>query len=56
MDEAKNPNIVYDIGSREPSFVLLYVNRHSMQNPGIGLNKKDPYLKLGKIILPLADF
>jgi hypothetical protein len=56
MDEPKNPNIVYDIGSREPSFILLYVNRHSIRNPGIGLNKKDPYVKLGKIILPLADF
>jgi len=55
MEETKTQP-VFDIGSREPSFVLLYVNKHSMRNPGIGLNKKDPYIKLMKIILPLADF
>ena len=50
------PRVNEGIGNREPSFVLLYVNRRSMRNPGIGLNKKDPYVKFGKIILPLADF
>lgn len=48
--------MIHDMGSREPSFILLYVNRHSVRNPGVGLNKKDPYTKYMKIILPLADY
>lgn len=36
--------------------MLLYTNRLSLKNPGIKLNTKDPYVKLNKIILPLADF
>ena len=33
-----------DIGSREPSFVIIYVNRHSLKNPGIRVNSEDPYV------------
>ena len=45
-----------EIGSREPSFVMIYANRLSAKNPGIKLNSKDPYIKLMKLVLPLADF
>ena len=45
-----------DIGSREPGFVIIYVNRHSLKNPGIRVNSEDPYVQLAKIVLPLADF
>ena len=45
-----------DIGSREPSFVIIYVNRHSLKNPGIRVNSEDPYVQLTKIVLPLADY
>ena len=54
--DLKPTQVIHNIGAREPSFILLYVNRHSMKNPGLGLNKKDPYIRLHKIILPLADF
>jgi hypothetical protein len=27
-----------------------------MHNPGVGTNKKDPYVKFAKIILPFADY
>ena len=42
--------------NREPSFILIYCNRLSLKNPGVKLNSKDPYVKLFKIVLPLADF
>jgi len=45
-----------EIGNREPSFVMIYANRLSAKNPGIKLNSKDPYIKLMKLVLPLADF
>lgn len=45
-----------DIGSREPSFIIVYVNRHSLKNPGIRVNSEDPYVQLAKIVLPLADY
>jgi len=44
------------LGSREPAFVLIYANRLSVKNPGIKMNSRDPYVKLLKIVLPLADF
>ena len=45
-----------DIGSREPSFVLVYVNRQSMKNPGHKLNSEEPYVEFSKIILPLSEY
>jgi hypothetical protein len=45
-----------DIGIREPSFVLIYVNRISGKNPGLKLSSKDIYVKLIKLVLPLGDF
>lgn len=41
---------------KETSFVLMYVNRQSSRNPGIKLTSKDPYVRMQKIVLPLADF
>lgn len=34
----------------------MYVNRQSARNPGIKLTSKDPYVRMQKIVLPLADF
>lgn len=45
-----------DIGSREPSFVLVYVNRQSIKNPGYKLNSEEPYVEFSKIVLPLAEY
>jgi hypothetical protein len=45
-----------DLGNRESSFVIIYVNRLSAKNPGIKLNSRDPYVKLMKIIIPLHEF
>lgn len=45
-----------NIGSREPGFVVIYVNRHSLRNPGIKINSEDPYVQMTKIVLPLADY
>ncbi len=45
-----------DFASREPSFVVIYVNRLSQKNPGIKLNSSDPYVKLMKLLVPLNDF
>ena len=44
------------LGSREPSFVIIYVNRHSLKNPGIRVNSSDPYVQMTKVVLPLADY
>ena len=44
------------LGGRDPAFVIIYANRLSVKNPGIKMNSKDPYVKLLKIVLPLADF
>jgi len=35
---------------------VIYANRLSLKNPGVKLNSKDPYVKLFKIVIPLADF
>ena len=65
MEERKKADGTFEIapakdteglGSREPAFVLIYTNRLSVKNPGIKMNSKDPYVKLLKIVLPLADF
>ena len=45
-----------DIGSREPGFVIIYVNRRSLKNPGIKVNSEDPYVQLRKVVPPLADY
>ena len=45
-----------DIGSREPSFVLVYVNRQSLKNPGYKLNSEEPYVEFSKVVLPLAEY
>lgn len=45
-----------DIGSREPSFVLVYVNRQSLKNPGYKLNTEEPYVEFAKVVLPLAEY
>lgn len=45
-----------DLGNRESSFVIIYVNRLSAKNPGIKLNSRDPYVKLMKIVIPLHEF
>ena len=45
-----------DIGSRQPGFVIIYVNRHSLKNPGIRVNSEDPYVQMTKVVLPLADY
>ncbi len=56
-DTSKNQSqLNQEIGTREPSFVMIYANRLSPKNPGIKLNSKDPYVKLMKLVLPLADF
>ena len=44
------------IGDREPSFVLVYVNRQSVKNPGYKLNSDQPYVDFTKIILPLREY
>jgi len=41
---------------QETSFVQLYVHRESGRNPGIKLTSKDPYVKMDRIVLPLAEF
>jgi len=41
----------------EPSFVLIYVNKLSTYNSDMSkINAPEPYIKLMKIVLPLADF
>lgn len=45
-----------DLGQRDPSFVLIYVNRLSKKNPGIKLNSRDPYVKLMILRVPLNEF
>lgn len=49
----RNPE---DLGKRDPSFVIVYVNRLSKKNPGKMLNSRDPYVKLFIINVPLQDF
>jgi len=38
---------------RDPSFVLIYVNKMSDKNPGMHMNSKDPYVKMQKVQIPL---
>lgn len=46
-----------ELGALEPSFVLIYINKLSTYNSDMSkVNGQDPYIKLMKIVLPLADF
>lgn len=56
VSKATNPNLSKQGDKRETSFVLLYVNRTSGKNPGIKLTSKDPYVRMQKIVIPLAEF
>lgn len=45
-----------ELSQREPSFVMIFVNRISPKNPGLKLGSKDTYVKFMKLVLPLGDF
>lgn len=53
---AAGPDKQLDTGKRDPSFVLIYVNKLSEQNPGIQLTSKDPYVKFQQVQIPLNEF
>jgi len=56
-NETKGDAKAVELGAVEPSFVLIYVNKISLKNPDIKSGTGgDPYVKLMKIVLPLADF
>lgn len=38
---------------RDPSFVLIYVNKLSDKNPGMHMNSRDPYVKMQRVQIPL---
>jgi hypothetical protein len=48
-------NDTKDFKDREPAFVLVYLNRVSLLNPGKKLNSKEPYIVHYKIIPPIND-
>jgi hypothetical protein len=56
LNAADNEKKNSEMGQREPSFVMIYVNRISPKNPGLKLGSRDTYVKLLKLVLPLGDF
>lgn len=45
-----------DIGTYEPAFIIIYVNRISSKNPHLKMSSIETYVKLIKIVLPLETF
>ena len=43
------------MGKRDPSFVLIYVNKLSEQNPGLSMTSRDPFVKFQQVLIPLNE-
>lgn len=45
-NKKRDLNQAKDKGKKDPSFVLVFVNKLSEKNPGVQMLSKDPYVKL----------